>query len=380
VSSGESAGSKGVVGVRVWAYDPTGWIDGQAYTDSNGDYTLSVDDRMLPDSYVVQFDPSGNAGNPYVMQWYSGGISGAASPDLATPVEVTAENDTPHIDARLVTGGRAVAGQAHDSGGHPAADVEVDLYQPFNGGWLDSLQLQTDSSGYYAFPHLPDGTYRVGCQGQGQGQGDGAWWFNPGVPEVGLGTDTVLAADATETVNVVFADYPEIVPNPVSAGTSDSGDAMVASFCARNCCFVTGARRAAASGLGAANTDAGAIAARSAKAASTGSVIASSRPAVRAGPNASIVLTSSSSKAHGPGPRNSVQGARNLARHVIADAASTVPGGVGREPPGAARGSVARFPAQPARQSRSSQRRMIVCSRLGPTAMIETGTSARSSM
>jgi hypothetical protein len=213
ISGHVSDGSAGVEGVGVWAYDPTGGIGGQAYTDSDGDYTLSVDDGMLPNSYLVQFDPTGNAGNPYVMQWYSGGISGAASPDLATPVAVTAENDTPHIDATLVTGGRAVAGQAHDSDGHPADSPWVDLYQPFNGGWLDSLSVQADSNGYYAFPHLPDGTYRVGCQG------DGAEWYNPGVPEVDLGTDTVLSADPTEIVDVVSADYASVGFTATKTGT-----------------------------------------------------------------------------------------------------------------------------------------------------------------
>jgi hypothetical protein len=222
ISGHVSDGLTGVPDVGVNVYDSTGLFAASGFTDGNGDFQTGP---MVPDSYIVQFDPSSVADDTYVMQWYSN----AASPDIATTVQVSDGADRPNIDATLATGGRAVAGRALDGAGHPAVDAGVDLYQSNGNVWIDALYTETDANGDYAFAHLPDGTYRVGCEGQGDGDGDGAEWYNPGVPQVDLGTDIVLSADPTETVNVVSADYAA-VGFTVTTGGSPLSDAFVYAY------------------------------------------------------------------------------------------------------------------------------------------------------
>ena len=94
-----AAGGAGISGVCVSASAADG-SSGQATTDGSGNYTIN----LLPDSYVVKFDPTCGGSEPsmYTIQYYNHVFSA----DAATPVNVGTGQSVSAINASLaITGG-----------------------------------------------------------------------------------------------------------------------------------------------------------------------------------------------------------------------------------------------------------------------------------
>lgn len=121
----------GLAGVEVYAYSSSGGSSGYAYTDANGNYTIS---SLATGTYAVSFGPLDNS------------HIGSGQSD----VSVTAGSLTSGINAALATGG-TIAGTITDAvSGHAVGGVEVEAI--------------SSSSGYPAAGGVsaPDGTYRLG--------------------------------------------------------------------------------------------------------------------------------------------------------------------------------------------------------------------------
>ena len=149
------ASSAAIEGVEVEVYNTEGDYLGNAYTDSDGNYSRG---GLVTGNYKVQFYGI-YAGN-YVNEWYNN----KTNFDAADPVPVTVEQTTT-INAQLATGGflsgqvtaaDTAAGSSVFSTG--LAEVEVYVYD-LNGygvsyGW-------TDENGNYTAQGIPAGNCKV---------------------------------------------------------------------------------------------------------------------------------------------------------------------------------------------------------------------------
>jgi hypothetical protein len=142
----DDAGSP-LVMAEVEAY----WIEGKesssAYTTGDGSYTIC---GLQPGSYRLYAQASDPC---YLAEYYDNTHDSGA----ATPVSVTAPNDTPNIDFSLGLGG-AISGVVTDDTGNPLVGAGVYAY-PIEVGYQRYACTARDGS--YTICGLPSGSYRV---------------------------------------------------------------------------------------------------------------------------------------------------------------------------------------------------------------------------
>jgi len=142
----------------------TGQGVGGTNTDAEGNYTL----HGLPaGSYRVRACSS-CTGLPFVYEYYDD----VQNWQDATPVLVTASNDTPDIDFVLDLGG-SISGHVYQPDGTTAvegAGVEVFDYASLSGQWVGFGGVETEADGSYTFAGLPTGTYALRVVNSGYAQ------------------------------------------------------------------------------------------------------------------------------------------------------------------------------------------------------------------
>jgi hypothetical protein len=145
----QADGTTPLFGAEVWAEGH--YSSKYAYTHSDGSYTIS---ELYPDSYILSAAADG-----YLYVYYDG----VFDEDEATPVRVTAPQDTPNIDFALSTGG-SISGHVFQSDGTtPIADARVYAQGDYDSGYAytgddgsftirplrsDSYQVRVTASGY----------------------------------------------------------------------------------------------------------------------------------------------------------------------------------------------------------------------------------------
>ena len=133
--------------IRIEARISSNVVSGSAYTDSSGQYSL----QGLPaGTYKIYFY---NNGQDYFNEWYNN----KTTFETADPLNVTAGQTIPNIDAQLVQGGR-ISGTVTDSSGNPIFNAAVDIYDMNNNSIVG---VGTNSSGYYLTTTLPAGNYKI---------------------------------------------------------------------------------------------------------------------------------------------------------------------------------------------------------------------------
>jgi len=158
VSGTVTNSSGGVSDVDIDTYQVTGngphFIPDTARTGTNppGGFSTSL---LPPDDYLVRADPSSL--DPFAVSYFNtNGIVAQISED-ATPVTVANSNVT-NVNISLTDGGR-ISGTATVSGGGPAANIDIDVYD--TAFRRMEVNTSTDSNGIYAIGPLLSGDYVV---------------------------------------------------------------------------------------------------------------------------------------------------------------------------------------------------------------------------
>ena len=146
-------------------------VSSHTHTGPDGNYTI----LDLPSgNYYVYVKASGYVSkyydNVYEYQWPN-----------ATPVSVTAPNDTPNINFDLEPAG-SISGNVRDKADNPIAGAQILAWPYTTGGWVYSSQ--TSSDGRYALPDLPSGEYRVAAMASNfiSEYYDNVYWWNEATP------------------------------------------------------------------------------------------------------------------------------------------------------------------------------------------------------
>ncbi|MCI5137358.1 MAG: carboxypeptidase regulatory-like domain-containing protein [Candidatus Electrothrix sp. AR1] len=161
ISGRVTDGSAGISSVQVSVYDADQkYIAGNAYTDTNGDYTVNLSVGEYKVEFVPPYDKN------YLGEWYNN----KADFDNADIVTVTASATTANIDAVLEVGG-SISGRMRDAGGvGVAGTIEVyNNYQMVNQSWVGS-------DGNYTVIGLPTENYKIFFSPGGNYLGE--WYTN----------------------------------------------------------------------------------------------------------------------------------------------------------------------------------------------------------
>ncbi len=147
----DSTGTVALSGVDLDVYDAAlNRTDITARTAADGSYQLAA----LPvGSYIVRADPT--ATSTYLYQYYTG----QTDPLLATPVVVTAGNDSPGINFNLASSGW-VSGTIRDAANNPLANIDIDVFDAVTGVRISGNSI-TAADGTYLFGPLAPGSYTV---------------------------------------------------------------------------------------------------------------------------------------------------------------------------------------------------------------------------
>jgi hypothetical protein len=150
-STGSSAGG------FVMAFDETtAQVVASSYTQADGSYTLY---DVPTGSHMVGVIPAGMY-SVYATEYYNN----SPDPSSASPVSVTAPDDTPNIDFTLAQDSGAVSGVVTDqSTGLPIQWIWIIAYDDTTDYWMGFEQPHRDGS--YTIPGLPTGSYRVQAGG-----------------------------------------------------------------------------------------------------------------------------------------------------------------------------------------------------------------------
>jgi protocatechuate 3,4-dioxygenase beta subunit len=133
--------------IRIEARISANVIHSMTYTDSSGHYSL----QGLPaGTYKIYFY---NNGQEYFNEWYNN----KTTFETAEPLNITAGQTIPNIDAQLAQGGR-ISGTITDNSGNPIDLVGISIYDINNQSYAST---NTNSSGYYITGLLPAGNYKI---------------------------------------------------------------------------------------------------------------------------------------------------------------------------------------------------------------------------
>jgi len=186
----DGATGEPISGALIIVYDySSGEQHGYASTDVDGYYSVA---GIPTGQYRVQARATG-----YISEWYQD----TTNYWLATPVLVTAPDDTPNIDFSLDIGG-SISGRVIDSvTGQPISGAKVYACDYYTGlGYSGPL---TNEQGYYIINDLPDGEYRV----QAEASGHAREWYQD---TYDLGEATIVSVAApNDTSGIDFDLEPE---------------------------------------------------------------------------------------------------------------------------------------------------------------------------
>jgi hypothetical protein len=182
-------------GECVQAIEPvSGGADGQARTDTHGDYTLSV----LPGRYWIDFSGCPPHRN-YLEQWYPHLPADARHPKI---FDVAAGETVANINARLRIGGQ-IRVRTIDADNHrPRRGIRVTLWRPTGlpvGPLIDSgleVPILSDHGRHQRFIALATGTYYVTTDGTHDGV---ATWY-PDAPDPAHATPIHVVAGSITTL------------------------------------------------------------------------------------------------------------------------------------------------------------------------------------
>jgi Carboxypeptidase regulatory-like domain len=154
----KASGGAAIEGVQVCASPASGEYGSScAPTNAAGQYTIA---GLAPGSYKVNFSPGyicgehGCTTQNYLMQYYNG----RSTFEEADAVSVSAEAETPGIDAQMQEGGRITGTVTKASGGAALEGVQVCARtSTYDYGHCAT----TNSSGEYTISAVPAGTYSV---------------------------------------------------------------------------------------------------------------------------------------------------------------------------------------------------------------------------
>ena len=128
-----------------------------AYPDENGSYTIN---NVPVGKYRVALD--------YWSDWFYDVIwyDQVSSPEDATPVEVTNNQEVQGINFTVTTHEGVVSGKVTNVEGKPIANANIQLHnayrgEPFPGERFIWAYANTDAEGNYSIEGLPDGEYIV---------------------------------------------------------------------------------------------------------------------------------------------------------------------------------------------------------------------------
>ncbi len=134
-------------------FDTESFING-ATTDSRGNYTIS---GLPTGMYRIKT----NAENTNLINEYFNNVTDF---DLASPVNVTAGQETSGINFNLDIGG-SISGRITESGGAAISNINVEVEIFATGQWVNSAR--TDDTGAYSVSGLPNGIYKVRTNAEG---------------------------------------------------------------------------------------------------------------------------------------------------------------------------------------------------------------------
>jgi hypothetical protein len=177
--------------IRVSAEDvDTGEELANTDTNPDGSYTII---SLPTGTYRVRACASCND-LTYVSEWYDNTHNG----DEATPVSVTAPDDTPGIDFTLEIGG-TISGRVYEEDGvTPIRNVHVYAEDYDTGVWMEGSNTGPDGS--YSLV-LPTGTYRVGACPSCNGLSYARKWYD-NTPDSQQATPVfVIAPDDTPGID-----------------------------------------------------------------------------------------------------------------------------------------------------------------------------------
>jgi len=201
----DSSGT-GIQNVWVYVYDTNGNGISWAWTDANGNYTVT---GIPTGVYKVQFYGSDLG---YVNERYNNKPN-SENPD---PVPVTAPNTTFGIDAVLELGG-SISGRVTDSTNAGIQSVWVYVYDT-NGNSISSAS--TDANGNYTAKGIPTGVYKVRFYGSDLGYVN-EWYNNK--PDFGTADPvSVTAPNVTSGIDAVLE-----VGGSISGRVTDSSGAGI---------------------------------------------------------------------------------------------------------------------------------------------------------
>jgi len=154
----QSNGTTPIEGAWVGVFDFDtmhcfGWIS----SNIDGSYTFG---GLPTGQYAVRVEAES-----YALEWYDGVLDRR----YATPVPVTAPDDTPGIDFTLEPGGSILGHVYQSNGTTPIEGAQIDVfdYDSLSGWWVGYETAWTSADGSYKTGGLPTGNYGVRVIAQG---------------------------------------------------------------------------------------------------------------------------------------------------------------------------------------------------------------------
>lgn len=177
----------------VEVYDASGQFVSEAYTDDNGDY--SVTQNLSAGTYTVEFTAA-----PWqnYLEQYDGDQATLAS---AAPIQLTASQVASGVDAALQPGGQISGTVTDASTNAPLPSIDVSVSDQA-GNFITSTQ--TDGAGQYTVSGLPTGSYEVSFSSSTGGAG-GNYVFQAYDGEPSLAQDDPVAVTAGQTTGDIDA-------------------------------------------------------------------------------------------------------------------------------------------------------------------------------
>lgn len=180
----ESDGETPVEGSVVRAYKTDGsFISDESFVFSEGFYTIP---GLLSGSYYVRAEAFG-----YITEYYGG----VYTESLATPVTVTAPDETTDIDFSLDLGG-SISGHVYDEDGENAiGNVYITIHN--SDTRIREGYAFTDTEGSYTISGLPSGRYKVRAEKNGYATEfyEGVYSFDQATPIAVTAPETISGMD-----------------------------------------------------------------------------------------------------------------------------------------------------------------------------------------
>ena len=154
-------------------FQGAGWLNDYTWTDVCGNYHLGV----VSGSNDIYF----SGGNHNDAEFFDN----AGNPDDALPVTVAANQTASNINAALSPDSTSITGWIKGPAGAPLT-ANISAAQLEGSTWVTKAQVSSDpQTGYYAFPDLPEGKYRIKFESNNYDievwdKGDGATDYSQG--------------------------------------------------------------------------------------------------------------------------------------------------------------------------------------------------------